>query len=50
MRFANPAVFFLVIPAALLFLLYIKNWIGKEPVLKFSSVKLVKSALQSGPR
>ncbi len=44
MRFANPAVFLLVIPAALLFFLYIKNWIGKEPVLKFSSVKLVKDA------
>lgn len=44
MRFASPQYFFLIIPAGLLFYLFIRNWIGKEAVLKFSSVALVKEA------
>ena len=44
MRFANPFYFLLIAPALVLFFLYIKSKIGKEPALKFSSVELVKQA------
>jgi Ca-activated chloride channel family protein len=43
MRFANPVYFFLLIPAALLFFLYLRGKIGKDAALKFSSLKLVRS-------
>jgi Ca-activated chloride channel homolog len=42
MRFADPIYFLLFIPAAVLFFLYISNRIGREAVLRFSSVELVK--------
>ena len=42
MKFANPYYFLLVIPAFIFFILYIRNKIGKEAALKFSSVELVK--------
>ncbi len=44
MKFANPVYFLFLIPAALLFLLYLWNKIGKEAALKFSSVQLVRKA------
>lgn len=44
MRFANPSYFLFLIPAITLFFLYIRYKIGKEPVLKFSSLKLVKES------
>ncbi len=44
MRFANPYYFLLIIPAILLFLLYIWNKIGKEAVLRFSSLELIRKA------
>ncbi len=44
MRFANPVYFLFLIPAALIFLLYLFNKIGKEAVLKFSSIQLVRKA------
>src|SRR3989338_5901152 len=44
MKSANPQYFLLIIPAILLIFLFIKRWIGKEAVLKFSSVALVKEA------
>lgn len=44
MRFANPYYFLFIIPAILLFLLYIWNKIGKEAVLKFSSLELIRKA------
>ncbi len=42
MKFANPLYFLWLIPAIILFLLYLRYKIGKEPVLKFSSLQLVK--------
>lgn len=44
MRFAHPQMFFLLIPALILFVLYTRHLIGKEAVLKFSSLNLVKKA------
>lgn len=44
MRFANPVYFLFLIPSLVLFFLYIRYKIGKEPVLKFSSLKLVKES------
>jgi Ca-activated chloride channel family protein len=44
MRFANPFYFLLIIPALILFFLYVRYKIGKEAVLKFSSVELVQKA------
>ncbi|OGW81446.1 MAG: hypothetical protein A3C47_01755 [Omnitrophica bacterium RIFCSPHIGHO2_02_FULL_51_18] len=44
MRFANPQYFLLLIPAIVFFFLFIRRWIGKEAVLRFSSVSLVKEA------
>ncbi|MGH7197179.1 MAG: vWA domain-containing protein [Candidatus Omnitrophota bacterium] len=44
MRFANSYFFWLFIPALLFFLLYLRGKIGKEAVLKFSSLKLVEKA------
>ncbi len=44
MRFANPYYFLLLIPALLLFFLYIRSKIGKEAVLRFSSLQLVKES------
>ena len=44
MRFANPLYFLLFIPAVLFFLLYLGGKIGKEAVLKFSSLALVEKA------
>lgn len=44
MKFKNPEFFLLLIPAAVFFVLYIRNWIGRDAVLKFSSVELVKKA------
>ena len=43
MRFSNPFYFLLLVPAALFFLLYLKGKIGKEAVLRFSSLSAVKS-------
>lgn len=42
MRFASPAYFSLLVPAGVFFLLYIRGRIGKEAMLRFSSLKLVK--------
>ncbi len=44
MRFANPLYFLWLVPALVLFFLYLRYKIGKEPVLKFSSLKLVKES------
>ena len=44
MKFAEPVYFLLLVPALVLFFLYVRHWIGKEAVLKFSSLKLVKEA------
>ena len=44
MKFANPFYFLFLIPAFLLFFLYLWNKIGKEAALKFSSVQLVRKA------
>lgn len=44
MRFAQPYAFLLVIPALVVFFLYVWNKVGKEAVLRFSSVALVKEA------
>ena len=44
MKFANPIYFLFLIPALLLFILYLFKWIGKEAVLKFSSIQLVRTA------
>ncbi len=43
-KFASPYFFLLIIPAVICFLLYLWGRIGQEPVLKFSSVDLVKKA------
>jgi Ca-activated chloride channel homolog len=42
MRFADPVYFLLLVPALVLFALYVTNRIGREAVLRFSSVELVK--------
>lgn len=47
MRFADPAYFLLLIPVAVLFFLYMTGSIGREAVLRFSSVELLK---RSGSR
>lgn len=44
MRFANLQYLLLLIPAVVFFFLFIRRWIGKEAVLRFSSVSLVKEA------
>src|SRR3989344_8832315 len=44
MRFANPLYFLLIIPAFVLFFLYVRSKIGKEAVLRFSSLKLIKES------
>ena len=44
MRFKDPAYFLLIIPAIVWFWLYIRHRIGKEAVLTFSSVRIVKEA------
>lgn len=44
MRFANPHYFLLFIPAVFFFLLYLRGKIGREAVLRFSSLKLVEKA------
>ncbi len=44
MRLASPLYFLLLLPAALLFFLYLRHKIGKEAVLRFSSLEIVKSA------
>lgn len=44
MKFADPQYFLLLIPAVILYFLYLRGTIGKEAVLRFSNVKLVKSA------
>ena len=44
MRFASPFYFLLVIPAFVLFFLYLRGIIGREASLRFSSLALVKGA------
>src|SRR3989338_5283825 len=44
MRFANPLTFLWLVPALVFFFLYLRYKIGKEPMLKFSSLKLVKES------
>jgi Ca-activated chloride channel homolog len=44
MTFRDPYYFLLVLPAAIFFVLYIRRLIGREAALKYSNVKLVKSA------
>ena len=44
MKFASPIYFLFLIPALLVFILYLLKWIGKEAVLKFSSIQLVRKA------
>ncbi len=44
MRFKDPLFLFLLAPALVFFVLYFLGWIGREAVLKFSSLKLVKEA------
>src|SRR5690242_7738159 len=44
MRFANPIYFLFLIPAAILFFLYLWGKIGREAVLRFSSLQIVKNA------
>lgn len=44
MRFANPLYLLLILPAFILFYLYVAGKIGKEAMLKFSSLGMVKSA------
>ncbi len=44
MRFKDPLFLFLLAPALIFFFLYVMGWIGREAVLKFSSLKLVKEA------
>lgn len=44
MRFAEPWWLLLVVPAVLFFYLYITGRIGKEAVIKYSSLKLVKES------
>ena len=42
MRFADPIYFLLLVPALILFILYVTNRIGRDAVLRFSSVELIK--------
>ena len=44
MRFANPLYFLFLIPAVFLIFLYFSYRIGKEAVLRFSNVELVKKS------
>ena len=44
MRFANPVYFLLAVPALALCVLYLTHRIGREAVLRFSSVELVKKS------
>ena len=44
MRFANPLYLLLLIPAAVLIVLYFNYRIGREGVLRFSNVELVKKS------
>ena len=44
MRFANPYYFLLIIPAVFFIILYFKYRIGREAVLRFSNVELVKKS------
>lgn len=44
MRFASPHYFWLLPPILILFFLYVRGKIGKEAVLRFSSLKIVKEA------
>ena len=44
MRFADPFYILLIIPAFILFYLYVAGKIGKEAMLKFSNLQMVKSA------
>ncbi len=44
MKFSSPYYFLLLIPAVVLFFLFLRHLIGKDAVLKFSSLNLVKSA------
>lgn len=42
MRFLHPLYLVLIVPAVVLFVLYLRGKIGKEAVLKFSSIRLVE--------
>ncbi len=44
MRFANPLFLWLLLPALVLVILFIRSKIGKEAVVRFSSLDLVKQA------
>ena len=44
MRFANPLYLLLTLPAFLFFWLYVSGKIGKEAMLKFSNIAMVKNA------
>lgn len=44
MKFKDPLYILLLVPAVLFFLLYIRDRIGREAAVKFSSVQLVKSS------
>ena len=44
MKFASPYYFLFLIPATLLFFLYLWHKIGKEASIKFSSIQLVRQA------
>lgn len=44
MKFAEPIYLLFLIPAVFLFILFLFNKIGKEAVLKFSSIQLVRKA------
>lgn len=44
MRFADPLYFLLLIPALIFFFLHLSGKIGREAVLRFSSVDLIKNA------
>lgn len=44
MKFANPVYFFFLVPAILLFILYLLNKISRDAALKFSSLQLVRKA------
>ena len=44
MKFAEPLYCLLVIPAAVFFFLYIRGWIGRDAVLRYSSVKIVRES------
>jgi len=44
MKFAQPLYFLLAVPAVVFFFLYVRGKIGREAVLRYSSVKIVKDA------